>query len=69
MKQYTDKYLTASERMCNRVLETISGSDTGRMQEASEELKAHLLTVEDARRGKIEVMSRLGVNSDIEGDK
>ena len=63
MKQHIGKYLTTSERMCNRVLETLSGSDTGRMKESTEELKAHLLTLDEVKRVKVELMSQFGIDS------
>lgn len=63
MKQHIGKYLTTSERMCNRVLETLSGSDTGRMKESTEELKAHLLTLDEVKRAKVELMSQFGIDS------
>ena len=61
MKQHIDKYITTSERICNRVLETLSGSDTGRMKEATEELKAHLLTLDEVKKAKVELMSKFGI--------
>jgi len=53
MKQHIGKYLTTAERMYNRVLETLSSSDTGRMKESTEELKAHLLTLDEVKRAKV----------------
>ena len=63
IKQHIGKYLTTSERMCNRVLETLSGSDTGQMKESTEELKAHLLTLDEVKRAKVELMSQFGIDS------
>jgi len=64
MKQHIGRYLTTSERMCSRVLETLSGSDTGQMKESTEELKAHLLTLDEVKRVKTELMSQLGIKGD-----
>jgi len=61
MKQHIGKYITTSERICNRVLETLSGSDTGRMKEATEELKAHLLTLDEVKKAKVKLMSKFGI--------
>ncbi len=57
------KYLTTSERMCNRVLETLSGSDTGQMKESTEGLKAHLLTLDEVKRVAVELISKFGIDS------
>ena len=49
--------------MCNRVFEALSGSSTEQMKEATEELKAHLLTLEEVKRAKAESMSQFGIGS------
>lgn len=49
--------------MCNRALETLSGGDTGRMKESTEELKAHLLTMDEVKRVTVELMSKYGIGS------
>jgi len=64
MKQHIGKYLTTSQRMCATVLETLTGSDTGRMKEATEELKTYLLTLDDVKRVKAELMSHFGIEFD-----
>lgn len=63
MKHYIFKYLTTSERMCNQVLETLSGSDTVRMKESSKVLKTHLLTLDEVKKVKGELMSKFGIDA------
>jgi len=63
MKQHIGKYITTSERMCNRVLETLSSSDTRQMKETTEELKAHLLTLDEVKKAKAESISKFGIDS------
>lgn len=64
MKQHIGYYLTTSQRMCNKVLETLSGSNTELMKESAEELKAHLLTLEEVKKAKAETMSQFDIKPD-----
>ena len=57
------QYLAVATRMCDRTLEALSGSDTRRMKEAAEELKAHLLKADEVKRGQTELMSQFGIDS------
>ena len=61
MKQHIGKYLTTSERICQGVLKTLSSRDMGHMKASAEELKAHLLTLEDATRAKADSISQFGI--------
>lgn len=61
MKQHIGKYLTTSERICQGVLKTLSSSDMGQMKVSAEELKAHLLTLEEVKRAKADSMSQFGI--------
>lgn len=63
MKKGIGQYLTSATKMCDRTLEVLSGSDTKRMQEAAEELKAHLLKAEEVKRRQTELMSQFGIDS------
>lgn len=63
MKQQIDHYLTTSARICQTVLETLSGGDMGKMEESSKELKAHLLTLNEVKEAKAESMSQFGIVS------
>ena len=63
MKQHIGAYLTTSERICNKVLDTLSGSNTEQMKESAEALKAHLLTLEGVKRVKVESASQFGIVS------
>lgn len=62
MKQHIGNYLTTSERLSNKVLQTISGSDTKLMMESTEELKAHLLTLDKINKVKVNSMTKFGIN-------
>ena len=70
LRDYMDKnkngsigqYLLMTTKMCDRTLEALSGSDTRRMKEATEELKAQLLKAEEVKRGQIELMSQFGID-------
>lgn len=61
MKQHIGKYLTTSERICQGVLKTLSSSDIGHMKASAEELKTHLLTLEEVKRAKADSMSQFGI--------
>ncbi len=71
LRDYMDKnknkgigqYLASATQVCNRTLEALSGSDTKKMQEAAEEMKAHLLKAEEVKRGQTELMSQFGIDS------
>jgi hypothetical protein len=64
MKQNIGKYLTTTERMYNRVLESLSGSNMEKMKKSAEELKKHLLTVDEVRKARAESMSQFGIKTD-----
>ena len=63
MKMGIGQYLTSATKMCDRTLEALSGSDTKKMKEAAEEMKAHLLTLDEVKRAKVELMSKFGIDS------
>jgi len=63
MKKGIGQYLTSATKVCDRTLEALSGSDTKKMKEAAEELKAHLLTLDEVKRAKEELMSKFGIDS------
>ena len=50
MKQHIGKYLETSAITCQAVLKTLSGGDMGKMEESSEELKAHLVTLDEVKK-------------------
>lgn len=61
MKQHIGKYLTASQETCATVLETLTGGDTERMRKATEELKAHLRTIDEVKGVKARLMAQFGL--------
>ncbi|MFH0896702.1 MAG: hypothetical protein V1850_01465 [Candidatus Bathyarchaeota archaeon] len=63
MKKGIGQYLTAVTQVCNSTLKALSGSDTKKMQEAAEEMKAHLLKAEEVKRRQTELMSQFGIDS------
>ena len=63
MKNGIGQYLSSATKICNKTLEALSGGDTKKMKEAAEELKAHLLTLDEVKRAKEELMSKFGINS------
>ncbi len=63
MKMGIGQYLTSAMKVCDRTLEALSGSDTKKMKEAAEEMKAHLLKAEEVKRGRAELMSQFGIDS------
>jgi hypothetical protein len=63
MKMGIGQYLTSATKMCDKTLEALSGSDTKKMQEAAEEMKAHLLKADEVKRGQVELMSQFGIDS------
>ena len=63
MNRSIGQYLAAATKMCDRTLEALSGSDTRKMKEAAEELKAHLLKADEVKRGQADLMSQFGIDS------
>ena len=63
MNRGIGQYLATATKMCDRTLEALSGSDTRKMKEAAEELKAHLLKADEVKRGQTELMSQFGIDS------
>lgn len=63
MNRSIGQYLAAATKMCDITLEALSGSDTRKMKEAAEELKAHLLKADEVKRGQTELMSQFGIDS------
>ncbi len=63
LKQFVGSFLTATERLCNKVLQTISGSDTKLMKDSTEELKAHILSLDNVNLTKASIMSKYGINT------
>lgn len=63
MRQQIGNYITTSEKLCSKVLQTISGSDTLLMKDVTEELKAHLYTLDNVNKAKNSIMSKYGINT------
>jgi len=63
LKNGIGQYLSLATKVCNKTLEALSGGDTKRMKEATEEMKTHLLTSEEIKRWQADLMSQLGVDS------
>ncbi len=64
MKQHIGEFLTTCQRLCSAVIETLSGSDTERMQKAAGDLKAHLSTLGEVKRQQAELKSCFGIEAD-----
>ncbi len=63
IKNGIGQYISSATKMCNKTLEALSGSDMKQMQETAEEMKAHLLTAEEVKRGRVELISQFGIDS------
>lgn len=61
MKKGIGQYLTSATKVCDKTLEALSGSDMDKMKEAAEEMKAHLQTSEELKRGQVDLKSELGL--------
>jgi hypothetical protein len=63
IKNGIGQYISSATKMCNVVLEALSGSDMKLMQETAAEMKAYLLTAEELKQGQKELMSQFGIDS------
>jgi len=61
MKKGVGQYLTLATKVCDKTLEALSGSDMNKMKEAAEEMKTHLRTAGEVKKGQADLESGFGI--------